>query len=412
MADAQQTTDTQLAAAQELDARYLMQTFGTRKPVEFVRGQGTRLYDSAGKEYIDFLSGIGVVSIGHSHPRIVEAVQEQAGKLFHVSNYFYSEHRGEVAERLAELLAAGNGDAWKLFFTNSGAESNEGAIKLARRWGKLHRDGADGIITAVHSFHGRTLATLAATGQEALQEPFEPLPAGFTHIPLNDIAALETATDESIDGHAPVAVMLECIQGEAGVWPCTQEYLQAARELTAEHGLLLILDEVQTGMYRCGEPFAYQTYGIVPDIVTMAKGIAGGFPAGAFAARDEFGDVLAAGMHGSTFGGGPLACAAAEATLSVMDAPGFGAHVAETGEYFRSRLEELPFVTDVRGRGLMVGITLERPCAAELVDTALAAGFVINAPAADTIRFLPPLIMEREDIDILMQALPDLYTKS
>ncbi|MCD8199661.1 MAG: aspartate aminotransferase family protein [Coriobacteriaceae bacterium] len=412
MATSHQTADAQLQQARELDARYLMQTFGTRKPVEFVRGRGTRLYDSAGTEYIDFLAGIGVVSVGHCHPRLVEAVQEQAGKLFHVGNYFFSEHRGEVAERLVTLLSAGNGDVWKLFFCNSGAEANEGAIKLARRWGRIHRDGAAGIITATQSFHGRTLATLAATGQEALQEPFEPLPAGFAQVPLNDIAALEAACEHPVDGSAPVAVMLECIQGEAGVWPCTEEYLQAARELTAAHDMLLILDEVQTGMYRCGEPFAYQTYGVVPDIVTMAKGIAGGFPMGAFAARDELADVLEAGMHGSTFGGGPLACAAAEATLSVMDAPGFGAHITETGEYLRSCLGELPFVTDVRGRGLMVGISLERPCATELVDTALAAGFVLNAPADDIVRFLPPLIMERDDIDILMQALPELYAKS
>ena len=400
-----------LKEQQELDSEYLMQTFA-RKPVEFVRGAGARLYDDDGKEYRDFLAGIGVCSVGHNNPKVVAAIKEQANKLIHVSNYYYIEHRGELAKRINDMLAAMMGSKWRVFFANSGAEANEGAIKTARRWGKEHAGGAGGIITAVKSFRGRTLATLAATGQDSKQDPFAPLPSGFAHVPLNDIAALEEAVHTEIDGTKPVALMLEPIQGESGVWPCTREYLQAARKLTSENNMLLIFDEVQTGFCRTGDYFAFQTFGVEPDIVSMAKGIADGVPMGAFAAKEDVAAVMKPGMHGSTFGGSNLACAASDATTQVMCEPGFLEHVREVGAYLREQLASLPFVVEVRGEGLMVGVSLDKPVASALVMAALEAGFVLNAPAADILRFLPPLIITKEDVDALMGALPSCYEEA
>ena len=400
-----------LKEQQELDSEYLMQTF-VRKPVEFVRGAGARLYDDDGKEYRDFLAGIGVCSVGHNNPKVVAAIKEQANKLIHVSNYYYIEHRGELAKRINDMLAAMTGSKWRVFFANSGAEANEGAIKTARRWGKEHAGGAGGIITAAKSFHGRTLATLAATGQDSKQDPFAPLPSGFAHVPLNDIAALEEAVHTEIDGTKPVALMLEPIQGESGVWPCTREYLQAARKLTSENNMLLIFDEVQTGFCRTGDYFAFQTFGVEPDIVSMAKGIADGVPMGAFAAKEDVAAVMKPGMHGSTFGGSNLACAASDATTQVMCEPGFLEHVREVGAYLREQLASLPFVVEVRGEGLMVGVSLDKPVASALVMAALEAGFVLNAPAADILRFLPPLIITNEDVDALMGALPSCYEEA
>ena len=326
-----------------------------------------------------------------------------------MSNYFYIEHRGELAERISDMLAHGTDGVWQTFFANSGAEANEGAIKLARLWGAKNLGGAHGIISAEKSFHGRTLATLAATAQDNKQDPFAPLPAGFGRTPLNDVDALAQALDGEVDGTRPCALMLECVQGESGVWPCTLEYLQAAREMTRERNMLLIVDEVQTGFCRTGSYFAFQAYGIEPDIVTMAKGIADGIPMGGFAAKTELASLMQPGMHGTTFGGGPLACAAADATTRIMCEEGFLDHVNEMGSYLRERLAELPFVTDVRGRGLMCGISLDKPLANQVVLNALRHGFVLNAPSADIIRLLPPLIIEQEDIDALAEALPTIY---
>ena len=425
-----------LAQEQKLDARYLMHSYG-REPVEFVRGRGARLFDDAGKEYLDFLAGIAVVSVGHANPSVTAAIVEQAEKLLHVSNYFYVEHRGALARRLAYMRAgdvegaraadaAGEGGAgaagegaageagagWKLFFANSGAEANEGAIKLARLWGAERLGGAFGIVTAKKSFHGRTLATLAATAQDRFQDPFSPLPCGFAHVPLNDIDALEAALDAEVDGTRPAAVMLEPIQGESGVWPCTREYIHAARKLTAERGMLLVVDEVQTGLARTGAPFCYQLCGIEPDIVTIAKGIANGVPMGVFAARDEVAALMHPGLHGSTFGGSPLACAAADATTRLMCAPGFFEHVAETGRYLRDALDALPFVTQVRGAGLMLGASLEAPVAHKLVSVGLAHGLVFNAPADDIVRFLPPLVIGTAEADELAAHLPECYEEA
>ncbi len=398
----------QFDLAKKLDDTYVMHTFA-RKPVEFVSGAGQWLIDEEGNEYLDFLSGIGVVSVGHCNTRVTSALEEQVNKLMHVSNYYYVEHRGELAERISLMLANGKDETWQTFFANSGAEANEGAIKLARLWGKKHCDGAYGVISAVNSFHGRTLTTLAATAQDNKQDPFAPLPGGFGRVPLNDVKALESALDATYDGTKPCALMLECVQGESGVWPCTQEYLQAARKLTQERNILLIVDEVQTGFCRTGKYFAFQNYDIEPDIVTMAKGIADGIPMGGFAAKQELAQLMQPGMHGTTFGGGPIACAAADATTQIMVEDGFLEHVNEMGAYLRASLETLPFVTDVRGLGLMCGITIDKPVANETTLNALRHGLVFNAPAKDILRFLPPLIIEKEDIDTLVERLPKIY---
>ncbi len=400
-----------LVKQQQLDQEHIIQTFA-RKPVEFVRGEGMKLYDDEGNEYLDFLSGIGVVAVGHSHPKVVAAIQEQAAKLLHVSNYYYVEHRGEVAERITGWLERDDGEPWAMFFANSGAEANEGVIKTARRWGKLNANGNFGIITANKSFHGRTYATLAATAQDAKQDPFAPLPQGFAHVTLNDVAALEQAVKTPVDGTMPVAIMLEPVQGESGVWPCTQEYMEAARRLCDENNMLLILDEVQTGFFRCGEPFAFQTYGVQPDIVSMAKGIGAGVPMGGFAARKSVAQVMTPGLHGTTFGGSPLACAASDAATQIMADPAFKENVNATGEYLRQKLAELPFVADVRGKGLMCGITLDKPVAGGVLAAGLKRGLVLNNPAPDVMRFLPPLICAKEDVDVLIEKLPACYEEA
>ncbi len=407
-----------LQEQQALEDAYVMATFA-RKPVEFVRGEGMRLYDDRGAEYLDFLSGIGVVSLGHCAPPVVAAVQAQAAELLHVSNYYYIEHRGQVARLLSELLnagAPGGAAPWKTFFANSGAEANECAIKLARLHGRRRAEAAGRpggeaprlIVTLEGSFHGRTLATLAATAQPAKQEAFQPLPEGFAATPPNDVAALEALFAER--GAEVCAVMVECIQGESGVHPCTAEFLQAARRLTAERGALLICDEVQCGCFRTGEPFGFQLFGVRPDVVAIAKGVAGGFPMGACAACGEAAEVLAPGDHGSTFGGSNLAMAAAQATLSALAAPGFADQVREVGAYLRERLAALPGVTQVRGHGLMVGADLAEgaPAAPDVVAAALEAGLVLNATGPRTLRFLPPLICAKEDVDCLVERLAPL----
>ncbi len=419
-----------LETQKELESRYLMHAYA-REDVQFTRGEMMRLFDDAGKEYLDFLAGIAVVSVGHCNPRVTQAIVDQAEKLVHVSNYFYIEKRGQLAARLSEMLSGAAGGApeggagengaagkagapftWKTFFANSGAEANEGAVKLARRWGAERLDGAWGIVTAKRSFHGRTLATLAATAQDRFQDPFAPLPPGFSHVPLNDVDALAAALDAEADGTRPAALLLEPIQGESGVWPCTREYVQAARRLTAERGMLLIFDEVQTGLCRTGAPFCFQRFGVVPDVVTMAKGIANGVPMGAFSATGEAAALLQPGMHGSTFGGSALAVAAADATTQIMCEPGFCAHAADVGAYLSERLAALPFVTQVRGAGLMVGASIDAPCAHALVRAGLSCGLVFNAPADDVLRFLPPLVAERAHVDELVEKLPECYEEA
>lgn len=386
------------------DARFVQGTYA-RKPVLFVEGRGMRLYDDEGREYLDFVAGIGAVNLGHAHPAVTEAVCQQMGRLVHVSNLYHVEHRAALAEELSTLLGGG----WKAFFCNSGAEACEGTIKLARRWGTTRKGPrATRIITAKRSFHGRTLATLAATGQPSKQEAFAPLPAGFMHVPLNDIAALEAHLDETV-----CAVMLEVIQGEGGVYPCDEEYLGAVRRLCDERGALLMLDEVQTGFWRTGEAaFAHQAYGVEPDVVALAKAMANGLPAGAVMAHGDAAEVFSPGDHGSTFGGGPVICAAARATVAALADAGLGAHSQQMGAHLRSGLEELARATgaisDVRGRGLMVAAQFKQPIAAELTAAALGHGLVLNNIGTDIVRFLPPLVCGGTEIDTLLDVMSEL----
>ena len=410
-----------------LDERYVMHTYG-RLPVEFVEGSGAVLRDSENNEYLDFLAGIGSVSLGHAHPTLVAALQDQAIKVWQVGNYFHEENRGELAELLSRLLSTTTdetgretgetGTIWKTFFANSGAEANEGAIKVARRWGEKNLGGANGIVTARMSFHGRTLATLSATGQDVFHKSFGPLPEGFCSVPLNDLDALVAALDNPPAACGPVcAVMLECIQGEGGVWPADLDYLRAVSDLCHERGLMLLVDEVQTGFFRTGAPFSFQRAGIEPDVVSMAKGIAGGFPTGAVAARAEVADLMVPGDHGSTFGGNPLAAAVGRACVETMIAEDLGAHVRAVGEHLATRLAALPHVTEVRGAGLMRGAQLDAPIATPLVDEALALagdgrrGFVLNHIGDSILRFLPPLVVNDAEVDEMADALEGLITK-
>ncbi|MDO4806663.1 MAG: aminotransferase class III-fold pyridoxal phosphate-dependent enzyme [Coriobacteriales bacterium] len=413
--------------AVELDESYVIHTYG-RLPVEFVSGSGAVLKDAGGNEYLDFLAGIGSVSMGHAHPALVEALCAQAHKVWQVGNYYHEENRGELARLLSELLSTKTDErgvpvgatdtTWKTFFANTGAEANEGAFKLARRWGERNLGGATGIVSARMSFHGRTLATLSATGQDVFHKSFGPLPAGFCSVPLNDYDALVAAIDAPpAECGAVCAVILECIQGEGGVWPADLDYLRAVSKLCHERGLMLVIDEVQTGFFRTGAPFSFQRAGIEPDIVSMAKGIAGGFPTGAVAARAEVADLLVPGDHGSTFGGNPLAAAAGRACVQAMLQEGIGAHVREVGEYLAERLAQLPHVVEVRGAGLMRGAQLDVPIATPLVDEGLALasngsyGLVLNHIGDSILRFLPPLVVTREQIDQMATSLEGLIRK-
>lgn len=406
-----------LEQEKQLESKYVMPTFA-RSDVEFVSGRGMHLTDSDGKEYLDFLSGIGVCSLGHCHPKVVAALSEQASKLIHVSNYFYIEGRGRLAERLSELLNVGNGSAgvapktWKAFFANSGAEANECAIKLARLRAKRQASSKGQnpdlapsvVVTLVKSFHGRTLATLAATGQAAFHSGFEPMPEGFLPTPINDVDSLRALFDTM--GDSICAVMLECIQGESGVHVCSADFLREVRRLCSDNDALMICDEVQCGMFRTGKPFGFQNFGIVPDVVTIAKGIASGMPAGACCAVEEVADVMEPGKHGSTFGGSNLAVAAANATLDELSKPEYAASIQEVGEYLKGKLAGLPQVESVRGLGLMVGCDLaEGIDAHDVVKAALQDGLVINATGPRTLRFLPPLVCSKYDVDVFAEKL-------
>lgn len=415
-----------LAEQQELENDYVMATFG-RKPVELVSGSGMEAVDDEGRRYLDFIGGIGVLSLGHCHPAVVEAVQKQAATLMHVSNYYYIEGRGEVAKAVSDLLNVRVPEAdrtpWKSFFANSGAEANECAIKVARLHARkqaaarARAKGADEdaaraiakaapqlIVTLEGSFHGRTLASLAATAQPAKQEAFQPLPGGFVATPLNDVGALELLFAQR--GYEICAVMVECIQGESGVHPCTAEFLQAARRLTQEHGALLVCDEVQCGVFRTGEPFGFQNFGITPDVVTIAKGIGDGFPLGICCARGAAGEALQPGDHGSTFGGSCLAIAAARATLEQLADGAIARNVKEVGAYLRERLATLPAVREVRGLGLMVAADLDEGMdAADVVLCGLDEGLLLNCTGPHTLRFLPPLVCGKQHVDALIERL-------
>jgi predicted acetylornithine/succinylornithine family transaminase len=367
-------------------------------PVAFVRGQGPYLYDADGNRYLDFFSGLAVTGLGQGHPRLVEAICEQAKRLLHVSNVFHTEPAARLAERLSVLFGDG-----KVFLSNSGAEANEAAIKLARLWGHRAGGGRFEIVTAANSFHGRTLATLAATGQEQYRRGFEPAMPGFRVVPFNDLPALAAAV-----GPQTVAVMLEPIQGEGGVVAPHPDYLQEVRVLCDRQALLLILDEIQTGMGRTGKMFAYQHSAINPDIVTLAKSLAGGLPIGATIAHSRIAAVFEPGSHGSTFGGNPVACAAALAVLDVLNEEGLVDNAARLGEYMLERLRQIarqcPAVVEVRGKGLLIGIALDRP-ARPVVEHCLKERLVTNATAETVLRLLPPLIVEREEADLALNII-------
>jgi len=385
-----------------LSEEYVAQTYA-RYPLLLVRGKGTRVWDLEGNEYLDFVSGLAVCNLGHCHPKVVKAIQDQAEKLIHVSNFYYIEPQIQLATLLCKHSFAD-----KVFFCNSGAEANEGAIKLARKYAKERR-GEDRyeIITMENSFHGRTLATLTATAQEKYHKGYAPLVPGFKYIPFNDVGALKNAIDSKT-----CAVMLEPIQGEGGVNCPSKGYLRALREICDEEGLLLILDEVQVGMGRTGKLFAYQHEGIEPDLLTLAKSLAGGVPIGALLIKEGISDSFKPGDHASTFGGNPLATAAGLAALTALLEEGMLENCQKMGDHFFSRLLEVKkkfsFVKEVRGRGLILGMELNMEGGA-LVKEMMGRRILINCTMGNVLRFLPPLIVTQEEIDQVIRALEEVF---
>ncbi len=384
--------------------QYLANTY-TRFPIVVTKGEGCWLWDLNGRRYLDFLAGIAVCSLGHAHPAIVEALTAQAKKLFHVSNLFYIEPQVKAAQMLAEHSF---GD--KVFFCNSGAEANEAAIKLARRysWNK-HGEGRSGIIAMENSFHGRTMATISATGQAKFQQGFAPILEGFTHVPFNNIEALEKAIDKKT-----CAVMLELIQAEGGVNVADREYIGKVRELTKARDVLLIIDEVQTGMGRTGTFFAYEQYGIEPDIMSLAKALGNGFPVGAIVAKDTVMEAFVPGTHASTFGGNPLASAAVVATINTLIDDGVLKNCVESGKYLQKGLlalkKKYPFIIDVRGMGLIWGIEVT-VSGDDLAKEFLKEGIILNCTKGTTLRLVPPLVVKKEEIDIFLETANGIFEK-
>lgn len=385
-------------------ARYLMNTYA-RTSISIARGKGSRVYDLEGREYLDFVAGIAVNVLGHCHPDVVAALHKQSQHLLHASNLYYTEPQVKLAQALVDHSFAD-----KVFFCNSGAEANEAAIKLARRYAHL-KYGPERyeIVTMLQSFHGRTMATLTATGQEKVQKGFEPLTPGFTYVPFNDLQAVEKAFSK-----ATAAVMLEPIQGEGGVHVADRAYLQGLRDLCRERDILLILDEVQTGMGRTGTLFAYEQFGIQPDIMTLAKGLGGGVPIGACLATDEVAGAFTPGTHASTFGGNPLACSAASAVLRVLlegrvlvQSRAVGQHLAKGLQDLKDRL---PNVKEARGMGLLQGMELTID-GKEVVSECLGRGLLINCTMDRVLRFVPPLIITQREIDRLLDTLADVLSK-
>ncbi len=363
-----------------------MNNYGTPQ-IQLVSGHGATVTDNEGKEYIDMLAGIAVNSLGHGHPDIVAAVSKQVGELAHVSNLFITEPAVNVAE---ELIKRFGDDSARVFFCNSGGEANEAALKISRLTGRKR------VLAAHHGFHGRTMGSLALTGQPDKREPFAPLVPGVEFYPYGDIDFLRKQVE--INASDVAAIFLEPIQGETGVIPAPEGFLKAVRELCDEHGILMIVDEVQTGVGRTGDFFAFQHDGVVPDVVTMAKALGGGLPIGATIARGKAAELFQPGAHGTTFGGNPVACAAAQAVLSVVDDK-FIADVKHKGEVLVAKLKQLDGVVDVRGRGLMLGVVLDEPLAKQAVTEGYNQGVILNAPSADVIRLTPALIISDEEID-------------
>ncbi|HUU64496.1 MAG TPA: aspartate aminotransferase family protein [Dehalococcoidales bacterium] len=376
---------------QELESKYFMHTV-ERVPVTLVRGKGARVWDDEGREYLDFVAGWAVNSLGHSHPVVAQALAEQARTLIQTSNQFYTVPQIQLAELLVQ-----NSCLDKVFLSNSGAEANEGAVKLARRYGQHHLNGAYEVISALNSFHGRTLGMVAATGQVKHQKPYLPLPAGFINVEFNNIEAIKSATTAKT-----CAVMLEPVQGEGGVNLPDDNYLAKVREWCDEKGMLLILDEVQTGIGRLGTLFAYEQYGIEPDVMTLAKGLGSGVPIGAILAKDNAA-VFVPGEHGSTFGGNPLVCAAAYAALKFIIDNDVVGNVRKVGQYLMAKLEGLKqkyqFITEVRGRGLLVAMEFKDDIGASLLTACLERGLLVNRVKPNALRFMPPLIIGNGEVD-------------
>lgn len=379
-----------------------------RYKIVLERGEGAYLYDINGKRYIDFLAGIAVNVLGHNYAPLVEAISKQAAKVIHVSNLYYTEPQAAAAEKLVKLSGLD-----RAFFANSGAEANEGAIKIARKYAHQIDAEKSQIITAFDSFHGRTLATLTATGQPKYHKGFEPLPGGFDYVHYNNIDELAKKISDKT-----CAVMLETIQGEGGVYPPKNDYLQKVRELCDKHGALLILDEIQAGMGRSGKFFAYENYGIKPDIVTLAKGLAGGVPIGAFICTEKVAQAFHAGDHGTTFGGNPLACAAANVVLDTVPNEKFLNHVVEVGNYFKNKLIELQQkhsaqISEVRGEGLILGLQLfnSKKSGVEIVNECMTRGAIINCTVGTVLRFIPPLIITNEQVDEVTKILDEVLSE-
>jgi acetylornithine/N-succinyldiaminopimelate aminotransferase len=395
---------TKMTDWQEIEKKYYMQVF-QRLPLTIVRGKGPYVWDDEGKQYLDFVGGWAVTTLGHCHPALTKALTEQANLLIQTSNQFYTVPQLQLAQLLVE-----NSCLERVFFGNSGAEANEGAVKLARRYGQLNLKGAYEVISTFSSFHGRTLAMVAATGQPKFQESYPPLPTGFVNVPFNDIEAVKAATTERT-----CAVMLEPIQGEGGVNLPAEGYLPAIRQWCDQKGILLILDEIQTGVGRTGTLFAYEQYGVEPDIMTLAKGLASGVPIGAILAKEKA-SVFVPGEHGSTFGGNPLACAAGYATVKFVIENNISGRVKEVGQYLVDRLEKMkpkfPSITEIRGRGLLVAIEFNSEIAPALVTACLERGLLVNQLKPNALRFMPPLIIGEKEVDealgVLGEALGDI----
>ena len=387
----------------DVENKYYAQTV-RRQPVVIVRGEGTRVWDADGKEYLDFVAGWAVDNLGHCHPAITHAITEQAATLVQTSNQFYTVPQLQLAQLLID-----NSCLDRVFFGNSGAEANEGALKLARRYGKQNRDGAYEVITAYNSFHGRTMGTLAATGQPHYQEAFTPLLPGFVHVDFDDVEAIMNATSDRT-----AAVFLEPVQGEGGVNIPAADYLRRVREWCDRQGLLLILDEVQTGLGRLGSLFGYQEYGVEPDVMTLAKGLGYGVPIGAFLSK-EYCMALVPGDHGSTFGGNPLATAAAHAGTKFLIDNDIMAHVKAMEKHLLARLEEVKsrfsFVTDVRGKGLLAAMEFESDISGQVLTNANEAGLLLNGVKPNTVRFMPPLNITQQEIDQAVERLTEALAK-
>ncbi len=381
---------------------HVMNTYA-RLPVSFTRGEGVWLWDAQGKRYLDALAGVAVNAIGHCHPKLVAALRAQVGTLIHTSNIYHIEAQEKLADKIAALSGMD-----KVFFCNSGAEANEAAIKLARYYGHKKNIDSPAIVVLESSFHGRTLATLSATGSRKVQAGFEPLVSGFVRVPFDDLEAVRkvAASNKNV-----VAVLAELVQGEGGVSVCSPGYLKGLREICDANGWLLMLDEVQTGIGRTGTMFGFQHYGVTPDVMSLAKGLGGGVPIGACVAKGEAATLFSPGSHGSTFGGNTLASTAALATLDVMASENVCRNATEVGEHVRASLRralaETPGVKDIRGQGMLNGIELDRPCG-DLVKVALEKGLLINVTADKVVRLAPPLIMSKEEADIMVNGVVPL----